>query len=97
MLCMEQKAEAKAETDYRLARCRCDSSTQRAITRIKLGIRPFTANIPLSLFSLIKSRVNLPEAGNLCHDIWHGLQELLQTKKQNKLPSWEEYFSRLPL
>lgn len=90
--------DAEMETDCKLARGRHDSSTWPTITIIKLGINPFTPNIPLLLFSLAKSRVDLPRAEiPLRRDIWCSRQDSLQNERKNKLPSWEGCFSRLSL
>lgn len=90
--------DAEMETDCKLDRGRHDSSTWPTITIIKLGINPFTPNIPLLLFSLAKSRVDLPRAEiPLRRDIWCSQQDSLQNERKNKLPSWEGCFSRLSL
>lgn len=45
-----------------------DFSAWPATMNVKLGINPFTTNIPLSLFGLTKSKINLPRAETLRGD-----------------------------
>lgn len=83
--------EAETETD-----CGRDSSIQPATVRIKLGINPFTSNVPLPLSSP-KSRVSLPRPESLQRSMWCSQQDSLQTEGWTQLPLWEGSFSRLLL